>query len=237
MSKRIQIIRIIIYLLMAAMIILLTVQYDSLPKGAEALYIFVNGGRPGESIDMYAGEEASLDYRIVPDAFADRSISWEIEDEAIAFINGEGKLLALNEGQTVLIAEAAGFTENILINVKDSVVSIKGFKTDVTVDIGYSYTITPEVEMAVKGMEAPGLIFESDDETKVTVSSQGQITAVGSGTAHVTVKAGSKSKQIIVRVREPELAPTEPDPAPAEPDDSVGQMDTYHWAWSLLPWF
>lgn len=211
MSKRFQIIRITIYILMAAIIILLTVQYDSLPKGAEALYIFVNGGTPGDSIDMYAGEEASLGYRITPDAFSERSISWEIEDESVAFINGEGKLLALNEGQTVMTAEAAGFTKNIPINVKDPVVSIKGFKTDVTVDLGYSYKIEPKVKMAVKDLETPKIIYESSDDSIVTVNKKGKITAVGYGTANVTVKAGKKEKQIIVRVREPEIAPSEPD--------------------------
>ena len=218
MTKGIRITRIIIYVFMIAMLVFLCKQYSSQPKGAEALYVFVNGGAPGDSITMYEGEDASLDYTITPEAFADRRISWEIEDESVAFIDGDGKLLALNEGETVMLVEAAGFQKTIPINVKDPVVSIKGFETDVTMDIGYSYTIEPKIKMAVKGMKAPKPKYESDDETKVLVSKKGKITAVGPGTAHVTVKAGKKSKEIIVRIREPQLAPAEPIEAEDEQD-------------------
>ena len=214
MNRKTGIIRIVIYVFMVSMLILLGVQYSSLPKGAQSLDLFINGGPAEDSFTMYAGEQASLDYRITPEAFADRKISMMIEDESVAFINDEGKLQALNEGQTVLIAEAAGFTESVDIIVQDPVVSIKGFSTDVTVDLGYSYTIEPKVKMAVKGMEAPKLIYESSDESVVTVNKKGKIKAVGYGTATVTVKAGKKEKKIIVRVREPEMEPLDHDTDP-----------------------
>ena len=211
MSMRIRITRIIIYVFMIGMLVFLNKQYLSLPKGAQALNLFINGGPAGESLELYSGEQASLDYRITPKAFADRRMNWEIEDESVAFIDEEGKLNALNEGMTVLTAEGAGFTKHIEINVKDPVVSIKGFSTDVTVDMGYSYKIEPKVKMAVTDVEKPNIIYESNDDSIVTVNKKGKITAVGYGTANVTVKAGKKEKKIIVRVREPEIAPAEPE--------------------------
>ena len=224
MSKRTRIIRIIIYVFMVSMLVLLGVQYSSLPKGAESLTVFINGGSAGDSFTMYGGEEAALDYRITPKAFADRKTSMMVEDESVAFINGEGKLVALNEGQTVLVAEGAGLTKAIEIIVEDPVVSIKGFSTDVTVDLGDSYTIEPKVKMAVKGMEAPKLIYESSDDSVVKVNKKGKVTAVGYGTANVTVKAGKKEKKIIVRVREPEMEPMDHDTG-TDADADAGAAD------------
>ena len=232
-DKRIRITRILIYIFMITMLAILSKQYSSLPKGAKSLDIYINGGPAHESFDFYAGEKATLDYRITPEAFADRKMSWEIEDESIAFINGEGELLALNEGMTVLIAEAAGFTKHIKLNVKDPVVSIKGFKTDVTVDLGYSYKIKPKVKMAIEGIEKPEVSYESDNISIVTVNKKGKIKAVGYGTANITVKAGEKAKKIIVRVREPEIAPSVPEDAEKE-DGEQNNQNSGAWA---APWF
>ena len=233
MDKRIRITRIIIYIFMVTMLVVLSKQYSSLPKGAQSLDIFINGAPVTESFDFYAGEKATLDYKITPEAFADRRMSWEIEDESIAFINGEGDLLALNAGMTVLTAEAAGFTKHIKLNVKDPVVSIKGFKTDVTVDLGYSYKIKPKVKMAVEGIEKPEITYESDNISIVTVSKKGKVKAVGYGTANITVKAGEKEKKIIVRVREPEIAPSEPE---EDEQDNGEQKNQDLGAW-IAPWF
>ena len=233
MDKRIRITRIIIYIFMVTMLVVLSKQYSSLPKGAQSLDIFINGAPVTESFDFYAGEKAALDYKITPEAFADRRMSWEIEDESIAFINGEGDLLALNAGMTVLTAEAAGFTKHIKLNVKDPVVSIKGFKTDVTVDLGYSYKIKPKVKMAIEGIEKPEITYESDNISIVTVSKKGKVKAVGYGTANITVKAGEKEKKIIVRVREPEIAPSEPE----EGEQNNGEQKNQDLGAWIAPWF
>lgn len=201
MKKRVGIIRAIIYFVMAAALIALGAQYSSLTRGAESLDIFADGGPSGEDLTLYVGESAALTYAIKPESFADRKISWDIADEGIATMEREGVLTALGEGKTQLTAEAAGCKVSIIINVEDPVISIGGFETDVTVDVGYSYTIEPEIKMTREGMRHPEIIYESDDESIVTVDNNGQITAVGSGTANVTVKAGKISENIIVRVR------------------------------------
>ena len=85
--------------------------------------------------------------------------------------------------------------------MEDTVASIEGFQTDVTVDVGYTYTVEPEIITKKKGQRAPDPVFKSDDESVVTVSEDGLITAVGSGMANVTVSAGSQTETIIVRVR------------------------------------
>ena len=52
---------------MVTMLVVLSKQYSSLPKGAKSLDIFINGAPVTESFDFYAGEKATLDYKITPD--------------------------------------------------------------------------------------------------------------------------------------------------------------------------
>ena len=168
---------------------------------SKSIQILIDGAPVGDTVDLAPYEEISLSGSIEPKELENAAIQWEISDESVASVSEDGKLTALNEGETVLRAEAAGCSAELLINVEDTVASIEGFQTDVTVDVGYSYTVEPEITTKKEGQRAPDPVFESDDESVVTVSEDGLITAVGSGMANVTVSAGSQSETIIVRVR------------------------------------
>lgn len=203
MTKKIRIIRTIIYAAMIAALLLIAFQYTNLPKGAESISILADGEPAGEEITLSVGDDIFLSAVIEPEEFADRTVNWESSEEAVASIDGEETLKALKEGSATITAEAAGCSAKIVINVEkeDDVESIEGFETDVTMDVGYSYTIEPVITMKSGGQTAPKPVYESDDESVVTVDEDGVITAVGSGMANVTVTAGSKSVKIITRVR------------------------------------
>lgn len=201
MNKTVRTIRTIIYIATAAALIMIAMQYANLQTGAESIKILVDGSPAGASVTLAPNEEISLSGRIEPKEFADADVRWESSDGSVASVREDGKLTALSEGETVLKAEAAGCSAELTIKVEDTVASIEGFQTDVTVNVGYTYKVEPVITTKKKGQKAPDPVFRSDDESVVTVSEDGLITAVGSGMANVTVSAGSKSETIIVRVR------------------------------------
>lgn len=201
MNKAVRTIRTIIYIATAAVLIMIAMQYAKLPTGADSVKILVDGSPAGSSVTLAPNEEISLSGRIEPEEFADADIWWESSDESVASVREDGKLTALSEGEAVLKADAEGCSAELAIKVEDTVTSIEGFQTDVTVNVGYTYKVEPVITTKKEGQRAPDPVFKSDDESVVTVSDDGLITAVGSGMANVTVSAGSKSETIIVRVR------------------------------------
>ena len=123
---------------------------------------------------------------------ADVKIIYKSSDESVVTVEN-GKLTYVGVG-TAKITVSAG---------------LKSVTIDVTVDVA-SLTLNHEqleldkfdtITLRAECGGAPGVTFESSDETVATVDASGKITAVGSGTAIITAKIGSKQATCTVTVK------------------------------------
>ncbi len=139
----------------------------------------------GEQWDVYDGSSVGRD-----------NITWTSNDENVCTVS-RGIVTAVGPGNTTVVAEYQGQKLTCIVRVRITLC------TDITlpeVEIklegkGNSYTLKPV--LTPSGASEP-VTYTSSDDKVVVVSDSGVITAVGNGTATVTVTCGSVSKTVNV---------------------------------------
>lgn len=68
-----------------------------------------------DEVRIEVGENFIIEPKLSPEKFADEKVSYIIEDETIAQIDGDGKITAKSEGTTELVIKSGGYEEVIII--------------------------------------------------------------------------------------------------------------------------
>jgi len=175
--------------------------------------------RVGESVSPLAGVEPSL---------AGERITWISGDPAVATVSQDGRVTAVNQGVTKIIASAGGYTAECTVRVhgvapepeqsgydvlaQGQLRWVEESETAVWMPIenlvmieGHSYPQIVEVSSSLQGEP---ISWISEDPDVAEVNEKGVITAVNPGTTKVTITVGEYSAECTVRV---EKYP--PDPA------------------------
>ena len=97
-----------------------------------------------DEIRIEKGEHISLQPELFPKEFADEKITYTLEDEAIAGIDGKGNLTGKQNGETILTISAGGCQKKVTITV-------------------YTYT-APVVRSNSRSTNSDGFFSNSDDE-------------------------------------------------------------------------
>ncbi len=138
-------------------------------------------------------------------------------DRSVATVAADGTVTAVGEGSTVITVTVDGqtLTCTVVVTAKPVEYTYELNKTTLSLGLGESdtlgVTVTPEPETA------PVVVWESGDETKVTVSTAGAVKAVGAGSTTVTAKVGGQTLSCTVTV-------TSPVGASAAASDVAGKM-------------
>ena len=143
---------------------------------------------------LHLGQELSLTASVLPAAAYDKTVTFTSDNEEVATVDENGKVTALNIGKAVISATTADgkFTAKAEISVIKNAEEIKIYKTEYSLNSGekekIQYDVLPEdaTEKAV--------VWKSSDEAVATVSAEGVITAVGKGTANITVSLENNSE-------------------------------------------
>jgi len=145
--------------------------------------------------------------KILPDNATDKSYSWTNSDPSVAIFSDE-TVTALSVGTTTITATATvgGSTATCKVTVTElgvPVTSISLDKTNLTLDIGQSYTLSATVKP--DNATNKTVIWTSSNTSKVTVDYySGKVTAKNAGEAIITAKASDKTATCTVKV--PEIA-------------------------------
>ena len=149
------------------------------------------------SIELRAGESYSLVATIHPDDASEKTIIWSSSDESVVTVK-DGKVSALAIGNSIIKACAGSkHAECIVTVVETEVESISLNKTSIDLIVGDIETLIA----TVKPDDATNktVIWDTSDETVVLVNN-GEVKAVGSGTAKVLASAGNKRAECIINV-------------------------------------
>lgn len=157
------------------------------------------------------GETYTLTATVTPiDAF-DKSVTWSSDDTSVATVSSEGVITAVGCGNATITVTTTdgGYTAQCATTVENPVTGVSLNTNVLTILTGLTY----QLETTVSPSDACGdksVSWSSSDNNIATVSNNGLVTAVASGSAVITVTTtvDSHTATCAVEVSEPTVAVT-----------------------------
>ena len=135
-------------------------------------------------------ETAQLSAEVIPSYADNTRVTWKSSDENVATVDEKGKVTAVGNGTATITATSVSgnYTATVAVTVKIPVeiekISIEAEKETLT-KIGESTELKVKIEP--ENADAQKLIWKSDNEMIAAVDENGKVTAIGNGTAIITV--------------------------------------------------
>lgn len=142
---------------------------------------------------IYVGRTRKLTAKIKPANTTIKKVKWASGDDNIARVTGSGKIRGIAEGNTYITATATDGSNKkarCYVKVLDAVpaTSIVVAQTDLTMERGDSAKLTYKV---LPNDTSDNIEFASDNKRVATVNNKGNVRAVGTGNATITILATS----------------------------------------------
>lgn len=149
---------------------------------------------------LYEGETLQLTATVQPANATDKTITWTSNAPAYASVDQNGLVTAIKARSTRVYIEA-NTSNNYYDRCRVTVMSLTGIslnETNAMLELDETLQLTASFTPA----EAqPHVVWTSADESVVTVTEDGLVTAVGYGNAAITATAGSKSASCVITVQ------------------------------------
>lgn len=150
-----------------------------------------------ESATVEVGDTLALDAVVLPSDALRPEVTWASSNEGVATVDEHGVVTAIAQGNATITATADGQSDTCEVSVYVPVSSVTLSSTSETIKVGQ----TVELSATVLPADAVcSMIWTSSDETVATVNANGTVTAVGVGSAAITVMADDKSETCTVTV-------------------------------------
>ena len=141
------------------------------------------------SAALRIGDTETLTLSILPENALSADIDWSSSNPAIASVSPTGTVTAVSTGTASIVATAGRFTAVCVVTVSEAVVNVTGVTLNVTelpdMEIGSSRTLSATV--LPESATNRSLRWTSSDPGVVVVSNGGVVSAVGPGSAVITV--------------------------------------------------
>lgn len=147
---------------------------------------------------MIVGNELDLAISVLPESASNRSVQWWTSDESVLSVSETGHLIAHAAGNAIITCEALdgygtkGQVEISVIDIPDATdISLSAEEKDisggqVTLEVGEILTLIPEILPEEASQECRFSVFPKGI---VTVSDEGVVEAVATGTATIVATA------------------------------------------------
>lgn len=147
---------------------------------------------PDGDIKLERGNQVNLVVKVLPEDATNKTLIWKTSDASIATVDESGKITAINKGVAKITAtNEAGTvigTCNILVVVNITGISLS--EKELTITEGKK--IINPVTIIPSDASNTDVTWSSSDESVVSVSSIGEITAIKPGKATITVTSSDK---------------------------------------------
>ena len=144
------------------------------------------------SLELFVGYEAIISATLTPYDAGD--VIFTSSNESVVEVLAQGKVIANEKGQAIITVSFAGNNRYAAAENKTIIVDVKLKDASVTVDNGTLDLIVGET-YAINATKHPhsaflDIAYTSSDNSVVTVDERGIVSAVGGGTAVITVEVG-----------------------------------------------
>ena len=154
-------------------------------------------------------ETAQLTAEVTPSYADNKRVTWQSSDEKVATVDENGKVTAVGNGTATITATSVSgsYTATVSITVKIPVeiqkLTIEAEKETLT-KIGESTELKVKIEP--ENADLQKLIWKSHNEKVAITDENGKVTAVGNGTAEITVTTedGKITASIMITVKVPD---------------------------------
>ena len=154
-------------------------------------------------------ETAQLTAEVIPSYADNTRVTWKSSDESVVTVDEKGKVTAVGNGTaTITVTSVSGnYTATVAVTVKIPVeiekISIEAEKETLT-KLGESTELKVKIEP--ENADAQKLIWKSENEMIAAVDENGKVTAIGNGTAIITVTTedGKNTASITITVKIPD---------------------------------
>ena len=154
------------------------------------------------------GETKQLTATVSPSNASVKNVSWKSSSTSVATVSSAGLVTAVAEGTVTITVttEDGSKTSSCKVTVKKKVISVTGVSLDkasMTLTKGETSQLTATISPS--NATNKSVSWESSSTSVATVSSSGLVTAVGAGTASITVTTedGKKTATCKVTVKIP----------------------------------
>ena len=158
-----------------------------------------------ESVTLNIGNTRQLTAAVAPSTASNKSVTWSSSDGGVASVSSSGLVTAKSNGTATITAKTAsgGYTDTSKITVKTPVSGVSLSSTSLTINKGGTSQLTATVNPSTASNK--NVAWSTSHDKVASVSQTGLVTAVGGGTADITVTTedGSYSAQCKVTVNVP----------------------------------
>ena len=142
-----------------------------------------------EMLTLAEGEEATLEATVSPSNASNKNVTWSSSNESVAKVDASGKITAVGVGTAIITVttEDGGYTDTCTVTVVTvPVTGVELNKEAIELTIGGTETLVATV--LPSNASNKNVTWSSSNGAVATVDANGKVTAVGVGTAIITVK-------------------------------------------------
>lgn len=165
-----------------------------------------------EDIWIYEGYSIELETVLSPEDATNEDLEWSSSDTDIAVVSPQGKVVGIKPGEAVITASGKGGSDRCRVVVKPYIIPVESISIP-TPQIRIEENTSSHIYVDIEPHNATdkSAIWESSDESIVTVSKTGTVKGLRPGSAMITVTIGGHSAHCFVNVipETPDLSFTE----------------------------
>ena len=146
------------------------------------------------TLNLNAGAGAQLTATVSPGTASNKSVTWSSSNTAVATVNGSGYVTAVGNGTATITVKTAegGKIANCTVTVRTAPTGVSLNATTLNLNAGAGAQLTATVSPGTASNKS--VTWSSSNTAVATVNGSGYVTAVGNGTATITVKTAEGGK-------------------------------------------
>ena len=159
----------------------------------------VSVGVERSNIDV--GSSTKLTATVKPENATNKKITYVSSDYSVATVDSNGNIYGVSPGTAVITATSSnGSSNSVSIKVNNTNIKVNKITLDQNVKISTGKSITIGYVITPSNATEKDVIWSSSDTSIVKVDSNGIVTGIKDGTAHITATVGDVSGTTVVTV-------------------------------------
>ncbi len=151
--------------------------------------VCATGVKIDKTATIEVGKKFYLSTVLTPSNTTNKYVKYYSDNKKTASVNSEGVITGVRKGSTVITAETkTGYKAYCIVTVTDKTVPPTSITVTEYTSVEKNYAFYLSTTVLPHNATNKSVSYSSDDESVAIVNSAGQVTAVGKGTAIITVK-------------------------------------------------